>query len=228
MTEEPVPPRPAPTGAIGAPTGATHAGTGPHHMATGPSGPTGPTASGPTGPSGPTGATTPAPKPMPRHIFFVAAGYLLALMALFVVYETWSPFRHHTPQSFGQLPVGVVWFGAVGAVVVSLNGIFMHNDKWDPSYNYWHYLRPFFGAVTGSIGALIYLVLLNLGNTSAVHVDRLTFYVVAFVFGFADKSFLQLVKNVTNVILKPGQQQTPKGAPAAAAGTTGATGAAAD
>jgi hypothetical protein len=58
--------------------------------------------------------------------------------------------------------------------------------------------------VTGSIGALIYLVLLNLGSKAKVVVDRDTFYVVAFVFGYADYAFLQLVRNVTDVIIKPG------------------------
>ena len=82
-------------------------------------------------------------------------------------------------------------------------------QKWETSYDYWHYCRPLFGAVTGSIGALIYLVLLHLGSASIVKVDPLTFYVVAFVLDFADKSFMQLLQNVTTVIIKPGNQ-TPK------------------
>jgi hypothetical protein len=143
---------------------------------------------------------------MPFHIFIFALAYLIALIALFVTYASWSSFRTHAPASFGQIPVGVVWFGAVGAVIASLYGIFMHNKEWKLSYNYWHYCRPLFGAITGSIGALIYLVLLNLGNTSAVRVDRPTFYVVAFILGFADKSFMQMLQNVTNVIIKPGNK----------------------
>ena len=82
-------------------------------------------------------------------------------------------------------------------------------QKWETSYDYWHYCRPLFGAVTGSIGALIHLVLLHLGSASIVKVDPLTFYVVAFVLDFADKSFMQLLQNVTTVIIKPGNQ-TPK------------------
>jgi uncharacterized integral membrane protein len=141
---------------------------------------------------------------MPRHIFVFAVTYLVLLLALFIAYVTWHSFRSHVPTDFGTLPLGIVWFGATGAVVASLYGIFVHNDAWDKSYNYWHYCRPLFGAVTGSIGALIYLVLLRLGNTGAVKVDNLTFYVVAFVLGFADKSFMQMLQNVTSVIIKPG------------------------
>lgn len=159
---------------------------------------------------GPPPERTPAPVTraasgvMPVHIFVLAVIYLAALMAVFVMYFTWPAFRSDIPAAFGQLPVGVVWFGAIGAEIASLYGIFVHNREWDPSYNYWHYCRPLFGAVTGSIGAIIYLILLNLGNKSAVKVDTLTFYVVAFVLGFADRSFIQLLQNVTKVIIKPG------------------------
>ena len=146
---------------------------------------------------------------MPPRIFVVALTYLVVLIALFIVYVSWSSFRSHVPTSFGQLPVGIVWFAATGAVIASLYGIFVHNKTWNSSYNYWHYCRPLFGAVTGSVGALIYLVLLNLGSKSAVKIDSSTFYVVAFVFGFADKSFMQMLQNVTKVIIKPGAQTSP-------------------
>ena len=165
------------------------------------------------GPSPETPKASPPPKPplgnMPWHLLVLAVAYLAALIALFLTYVMVAWLRAHLPANLGQLPVGVVWFGATGAVMASLYGIFVYNQKWDTSYNYWHYCRPLFGAVTGSIGALIYLVLLHLGSASIVKVDPLTFYVVAFVLDFADKSFMQLLQNVTTVIIKPGNQ-TPK------------------
>jgi hypothetical protein len=160
-------------------------------------------------PATPNAPTTPGPSgPMPLHILFFAMAYLAALIGMFIAYFTSPWLRMHIPANLGPLPAGVVWFGAIGAVVVSLYGIFLYNQKWDTSYNYWHYCRPLFGAVTGSIGALMYLVLLHLGSASSVRVDPLTFYVVAFVLGFADKSFMQLLQNVTEVILKPGNQSS--------------------
>jgi hypothetical protein len=143
---------------------------------------------------------------MPPHIFYLAVTYLLLLVAIFVTYVSWPAFRSNAPMNFGQLPVGVIWFGAVGAEIASLYGIFVHNQTWKASYNYWHYCRPLFGAITGSIGALIYLVLLELGSTTSISVDRTTFYVAAFVFGFADKSFTQMIQNVTAVLIKPGNK----------------------
>jgi hypothetical protein len=155
---------------------------------------------------------------MPVRFFYLALLYLAGLIALFIVYQTWSAFRTHTPSTLGSMPVGVVWFGALGAVVSSFWGIFNHNDKWSRSYDYWYYVRPLFGTVTGSIGALVYLVLLNLGTTSKVVVDHNTFYVAAFVFGFADAAFMQVLKAVTNVIIKPGGSG---GAPASGGTSSG-------
>jgi len=38
------------------------------------------------------------------------------------------------PALLGPLPVGVIWFGALGAVLISLTGIFEHHIDWDPTY----------------------------------------------------------------------------------------------
>ncbi len=51
-------------------------------------------------------------------------------------------------------------------------------------------------------------MLLKLGTTTTVLVDTATFYVAAFVFGFADKSFTQMVQNVTSILVKPGQESS--------------------
>lgn len=145
---------------------------------------------------------------MPRHLFPVAVGYLVILLAAFVLYFVLPWYRAHVPGTLGPIPSGVVWFGATGAEMASLYGIFVHNSGWNSSYNYWHLCRPLFGAVSGSVGALFYLVLLHLGGTSVGKVDALTFYAVAFVLGFADKAFMQLLQTVTTVIVKPGNQAT--------------------
>lgn len=143
---------------------------------------------------------------MPTYMFYLALGYLVLLGAFFICYETSPTLRSSLPSHFGELPAGIIWFGAIGAVLKSLYGIFSYNKKkWTSSFQYWHYCRPLVGAVTGSMGAVIYLVLLKLGNTSTVKVDTITFYVAAFAFGFADSAFLSVLKNVTNVLIKPGK-----------------------
>lgn len=169
----------------------------------------------------PTPATTgPPPVPMPPHIFYIATGYLVVLIGLFVAYFTVPWLHSRVPLELGPIPAGVVWFGATGAVMASLYGIFVHNQHWDPSYTYWHYCRPLFGAVTGSISALIYLVLLTLGDKTTPKMNNLTFFVVAFVLGFADGAFMQLLHKVTSVIIKPGGGGTTAKAPPDKNGST--------
>lgn len=148
------------------------------------------------------------PVKMPIRFFVVSLSYLVALIVIFVIFATSPTFRHSLPTNFGPLPMAVVWFGATGAVVASLRGIFMNNANWDESYNYWHYSRPLYGAVTGSIGALIYWVSLRLGTSKPVSVDSATFDVVAFLLGFSGNAFMELLKNVTDVIIKPGQKSS--------------------
>lgn len=144
--------------------------------------------------------------------FILAMFYLACLITVFIIYACSPTFRQAIPTNLGQLPVGVVWFGATGAVVASMRGIFFQNERWDGSYNYWHISRPFLGAITGSVGALLYLVSLHLGSSSPITVNHATFYAVAFVLGFADRAFMELLGSVTDMIIKPGQK-TPTASP---------------
>lgn len=153
---------------------------------------------------------SPEAPPIPVTVFCCAILYLLVLVAVFAIYACRPSLQQKLPSNLGPLPMGVVWFGATGAVIASLRGIFAYNKHWDPSYNYWHYSRPLFGMVTGSVGALLYWVSLRLGNSGPIKVDHATFYAVAFVLGFADKSFTELLKSVTDIIIKPGQPNPPQ------------------
>jgi hypothetical protein len=151
---------------------------------------------------------------MPAFIFFLETFYLVVLVTVFVIDMTSSSFRHNIPSTIGPLPVGIVWFGALGAVIASFRGIFAYNhQKWNSGYNYWHYSRPLIGAVTGSMGALIYWVLISLGSQKAPLIEPTTFYVAAFAFGFADWAFMAMLQNVTNAIIGPGSAATNNKAP---------------
>ena len=149
--------------------------------------------------------------PMPPGIFYLELAYLAGLVAVFVIYKADSGFSHAVNGMLGPLPVGVVWFGAVGAVLSGLQGIFFHNKQWDSSYDYWHYSRPLVGAVTGSIGALLFLVALRLGTQqgTAAKPDAITLESVAFVLGFADNAFRSMLQKVTDAVIGPGK--TTKG-----------------
>jgi hypothetical protein len=148
---------------------------------------------------------------MPGWIFFLETFYLIVLAIVFIFDMTSSTFRHDIPSKIGSLPVGVIWFGALGAVIASFRGIFAYNhQRWNTGYNYWHYSRPLIGAVTGPMGALIYWVLISLGSQKTPVIEPATFFVAAFVFGFADWAFMAMLQNVTNAIIGPGAS-TSKG-----------------
>jgi hypothetical protein len=67
--------------------------------------------------------------------FVIALVYLLVLLILGLFFFIKRSFLFFVPDSFGSVPVGVPWFGALGAVLISLTGVFEHEHDWD--LNYW-------------------------------------------------------------------------------------------
>ena len=62
-----------------------------------------------------------------------------------------------------------------------------------------------FGAVVGAVGALLYYVSIELGSSDHVTTNALTFDVVAFLLGFGDKAFRQLITKLTGLLISPGK-----------------------
>ena len=60
-----------------------------------------------------------------------------------------------------MLPIGVPWFGALGAVTLSLYGVFDHNDHWNPKWNYWYIARPLVGIILAIIAYFTFITLIN-------------------------------------------------------------------
>jgi len=147
-------------------------------------------------------------------IFVVEITYLLALAALFCVYELSSSFRSALPSSLGSLPIGVPWFGAVGGTLISLTGVFKHADTWDPRLELWHWGRPLVGAFVGSIGALMFLVIVDSAAAQPKNMNAAVFDVVAFLVGYREETFRSLIKRATDLLLSPG---APKADSSAAA-----------
>jgi hypothetical protein len=141
---------------------------------------------------------------MPPWVFFVALGWLVGLIVLFFLFVTVPAFRHGLPHDYGHIPVEVPWFGAVGGCLVSCGGIFRYNRQWDPGYNYWHPVRPLIGAFTGGIACVLLLALLHAAAGGHFGEDPSVYDAAAFVFGFAESSFRQLIKALTDIFVKPG------------------------
>ncbi len=147
--------------------------------------------------------------------FWLGMGYTVLLLTLAVVYTlTW---RGAMPYLFGGvLPIGVPWFGALGAVTISLEGVFQWNQRnWKTDYNYWHMGRPLFGAVLGIVAFFLFVLIVSSSGTTPPFLesggaasrtapkDFIIYYVVAFLVGYREETFRELIRRVTDMILKP-------------------------
>jgi hypothetical protein len=148
----------------------------------------------------------------PSFFFWLAMLYTALLLLMAVVYNL-RPAEAKPTMLGGMLPIAVPWFGALGAVTISLEGIFLWNDQWDRKYNYWHIGRPLFGAVLGIVAYFIFIVTVATSGTSPKFLDTpgtasakdfIIYYIVAFLVGYREETFRELIKRATDLILKPG------------------------
>lgn len=113
----------------------------------------------------------------------------------------------------GIVPVAVPWFGALGAVTISIYGIVDNYNSWQSKWNLWHIVRPVVGAILGTVAFLIFVgVIQASGNTPTVTttatggnaVKVITYLLVAFVVGYREETFRTLIKKVVDILLSPG------------------------
>jgi hypothetical protein len=141
-----------------------------------------------------------------KRTFWTETVYLLVLLILGVLFALGG--LSFVPESFGPVPVGVPWFGAVGAVLISLTGVFEHEQDWDPNHWPWHVARPLIGASLGVVSMLILkagvLAVGSTPNPGQSIPPNLLYYVIAFVVGYREETFRELIKRVADIILTPG------------------------
>jgi len=140
-------------------------------------------------------------------IFVVQIGWLIALGAAAAAYFLgyWPP----QLTNLGSIPIGVVWFGALGAVLISLTGIVEHAGDWDPRFDLWHLSRPLIGAALAVVGVLIVEAgVLAAGTNPAKAVSEapknLLYYLVAFLVGYREETFRELIRRLVDLIFTPG------------------------
>jgi hypothetical protein len=151
-----------------------------------------------------TGAVSPARGR--TGIFFLEVLYLLGLGAIAWLFFT---DRLKLPGSIGSQPTaGVLWFGALGAVLLSLSGVFDHAADWNPTYRLWHIARPLVGAAVGLVAVLIVQAgILTIQDNATPGNDASKFvlyYVIAFLVGYREDTFRALIKRLADVLLAPG------------------------
>ena len=158
-------------------------------------------------------------------MFVVQVVWLLFLGAMAAVFLTQREVIA-LPDAAGSLPIGVIWFGALGAVLISLTGIVEHADDWKESYVLWHLSRPLMGASLAVVAVLIMQAgILAVGSAPAAGQaavpKNILYYLVAFLVGYREETFRELIKRLVDLIFSPAT--TPKPAAATAGANTPVT-----
>jgi hypothetical protein len=146
------------------------------------------------------------PVNVPRWLFGLELLYLLVLFVSAGLFAKWGAFPHLLPDPLGPLPLAIPWFGSLGAVIIGLTGIFQHQKNWNHSYDYWHIARPFTGIAFGVVGVLIFMTIVAAASSTTLPPagsGKLVYYVVAFLIGYREETFRQLIKRVTDLVLSP-------------------------
>ena len=151
-------------------------------------------------------------------IFVVQIGWLIILGVLAALYFSSVI---HLQDSLGSVPLGVIWFGALGAVLISLTGVVEHPRDWDESLALWHLSRPLVGASLAVVGVLILQAGVlatgntatpkgptNSGSTAIQNSQNLLYYLVAFLVGYREQTFRELIRRLVDLIFTPGNSGT--------------------
>jgi hypothetical protein len=159
--------------------------------------------------------TAPDERRSRQRIFVYEALMLVVLWVLaYLYFQDWLPL----PRAWGSIPIGVPWFGAIGAVLLSLSAVFDFTGKaWRSKWELWHYSRPFVGATVAVVGVLLFQAgILAIGSdptpssgaSSGITKD-LAYYVIAFIVGYREATFREMVKRAADVLLSPGETKRP-------------------
>ncbi|MHB1521871.1 MAG: hypothetical protein ACYCWN_11275 [Ferrimicrobium sp.] len=99
-----------------------------------------------------------------------------------------------------SVPAAVLWFGALGGVVSSLQGMFFHNAKWDPSYNLWHWFSGAIGASYGMASYLFLIVIAKAAVNGTVAASADVFALGAFALGYGQSQFHEMMRQVFSIL----------------------------
>jgi hypothetical protein len=144
-----------------------------------------------------------ADAPPERMPTWMASFPIAYLVVLFVAVPFWRPinavFNTVTFNGTQIVPFSVLWMGMLGGVVISLQGIFFHNQIWKPGYDSWHMFSGLIGAIYGLVS---YLFLVAVVKAPAAD-NAALFALAAFVLGYGQKQFNSLMDKIFNLIFQP-------------------------
>jgi hypothetical protein len=160
---------------------------------------------------------------VPWWLLPLQLGYLALLMLLALLHFHWSWAHRLVGNALGPIPLAVPWWGALGGITISLTGIFKHASSWNRNLEAWHVARPVMGAIMGSVGYLIFIVVIRSTGasvTAATHTGDAVFDLVAFLVGYREAVFRDLLRKAVDVLLAPGRSSAGDAVEAKAADST--------
>ena len=133
-------------------------------------------------------------------VFLWPIGYMVVLVLLALLYgANYKSLPAYIRNPLGSMPLSVVWFGAIGGVMVSLQSIFMKSKEGSSAA--WHAFSGVIGAVYGVFSYLALVLIIKAStNASSVVINTVTFDLIAFVFGFSQRQCQVVLKRLSGLM----------------------------
>jgi hypothetical protein len=116
-----------------------------------------------------------------------------------------------------------LWTGAIGGTTIVYWGLIQHTIAldFDDQYKYWYVLKPILGAITGVMTVIVLKAGLFTfqGSANVTTQGELALYIFAFLAGFSERFFIQLVDRVLTALFS-GSTPSDTKSPAVSPGTT--------
>ena len=144
---------------------------------------------------------------VPKEIVLLDVFYLFLFIGIAIAYMHWGWLKQQFPSQLGPIPVGVIWWGALGGITISFGGIVKHRKHFDLTMTIWYVFKPFLAMISAAASYLIFTMVIK-GTGSSVDSTNGTFYVLAFLVGYREETFRALIKEATDLLLKPGKSSS--------------------
>ena len=132
------------------------------------------------------------------------------------------------------VPAAVLWFGMLGGLVDSLQGMLFYNRSWNDRFNMWHWWSGVIGSIYGLASYLFLLVIAKAAASGGVERNAAIFAIGAFAIGYGQRYFHAMIGEVFKILfhidlgpadqLKSSSGANDNGASGAAKEPAGSTG----
>ena len=107
------------------------------------------------------------------------------------------------------VPIAAIWFGTLGGVVSSLQGMFLHRFEWSHRFDLWHVFSGLLGAIYGIVSFLFLVVIMKAGtNGGTLELSSPVFALGAFAIGYGQEHFHGMMDKVFTALFS--EPKTPE------------------